>query len=70
MFGQTIKAKGGKIESDESTAFEPRNNKRKRDVTILDVNVLHDAVARRTVCSFCAVVAIILKPNEDLLFGV
>jgi len=35
----------------------------------MDLNEFHEAVARRTVCSFCAVIAIIIKPNEELLSG-
>jgi hypothetical protein len=31
IFGQTVKAKGGKIECGEITTFQPWNNKRKGD---------------------------------------
>jgi len=69
VLDKQARQKEAKFECGESTAFQPRNNKRKRDGTILDVNVFHEALARRTVCSFCTV-AIILKPNEDFLFGI
>ena len=50
--------------------FNPGTIKENMTETALDVNKFHEAVARRTVCSFCSVVTIILKRNEDLLFGV